>query len=258
MSRLKHIANIGCWSVILIVSIFATQATAELPPYAYAESQQDSPEKLVVKVLSTSREDVEDGLLVEMQAQVMSIARTASGLSEGDVITIVYGQKNNPDGMVGPGPIPLLREGITSPAFLIFNKNKAVYYPSAGSFSFDDDVTYLLLEPSDLQTVYFDYNSAALSVKEREKLQENAKILKLYNDWVVELSGHTDERGTAEYNLSLGERMADMVKNYLLALGLPNKRLKTISYGEEFPAAAGHTEEAWAKNRRVEFKVVKK
>ena len=72
---------------------------------------------------------------------------------------------------------------------------------------------------------------------------------------MVQIQGHCDERGTNEYNLALGERRAMAAYNYLVTLGVPGDRLSTISYGEEMPVDPGHNEEAWAKNRRDEFKV---
>jgi peptidoglycan-associated lipoprotein len=70
---------------------------------------------------------------------------------------------------------------------------------------------------------------------------------------VVQVEGHCDERGSIEYNLALGERRAQSVKNYLTQLGIEASRLSTISYGEEKPAVDGHDEAAWEKNRRAEF-----
>jgi peptidoglycan-associated lipoprotein len=75
---------------------------------------------------------------------------------------------------------------------------------------------------------------------------------------VITIEGHADERGTAEYNLALGERRAASARTYLLSLGIPGDRLKTVSYGKEFPFDPGHDESAWAKNRRAHFVVTSK
>jgi peptidoglycan-associated lipoprotein len=72
---------------------------------------------------------------------------------------------------------------------------------------------------------------------------------------VITIEGHADERGTAEYNLALGERRALSARNYLVSLGIPADRLRTVSYGKEFPFDPGHNKEAWAKNRRAHFVV---
>ena len=81
----------------------------------------------------------------------------------------------------------------------------------------------------------------------------NAEVLKKYPTWVVTIEGHCDERGTAEYNLALGERRATVVKTYLTSLGISPDRVRTVSYGKEFPFNPGHTEDAWAQNRRGHF-----
>ena len=110
---------------------------------------------------------------------------------------------------------------------------------------------------SKLKTIYFDYDSYILSQTERDTLYSNAEyILKKYKG-KVKLEGHCDERGSDEYNLALGENRAKTAMNYLITLGVPAERLSVISYGKEKPVDSGHTEEAWAKNRRVEFTIVK-
>ena len=89
-------------------------------------------------------------------------------------------------------------------------------------------------------------------------LNANAEIMKKYPTWVITIEGHADERGTAEYNLALGERRALAARNYLVSLGIPADRLRTVSYGKEFPFDPAHTEEAWSKNRRAHFVVTSK
>lgn len=103
-----------------------------------------------------------------------------------------------------------------------------------------------------LSTVRFDYNEHSLSAAARASLDANAECIRAM-DGVVTLAGHADERGTEEYNLHLGEKRANAVKRYLLNLGVPEARLRTISYGEERPLNKGHTEKAWEENRRVDF-----
>ncbi len=82
-------------------------------------------------------------------------------------------------------------------------------------------------------------------------LNANAEVLKTYRTWVITVEGHCDERGTAEYNLALGDRRALAAKNYLVSLGIPADRIRTVSYGKEFPFDPGHVESAWVKNRRA-------
>ena len=89
-------------------------------------------------------------------------------------------------------------------------------------------------------------------------LDANAGILKKYSSWTVTIEGHCDERGTAEYNLALGERRAVAARTYLVALGISADRLRTVSYGKEFPFDPGHDDGAWGKNRRAHFVITAK
>jgi peptidoglycan-associated lipoprotein len=106
---------------------------------------------------------------------------------------------------------------------------------------------------SGLNTVFFEYDKANLSGDARKKLAANAEWIKSHNGMTVQIEGHTDERGSVEYNLSLGERRAKSVKAYLEGLGVEGKRMTIISYGEEKPLVTGEGEAAWAKNRRANF-----
>jgi peptidoglycan-associated lipoprotein len=98
--------------------------------------------------------------------------------------------------------------------------------------------------------VFFALNSSDLSSEGRAVLEKQSAWLQKYPNVAVTVEGHSDERGTREYNLALGERRAQAVKNYLVSLGVPDSRLNTISYGKERPAVMGSNEEAWSKNRR--------
>lgn len=106
---------------------------------------------------------------------------------------------------------------------------------------------------SPLKPVFFEYDSSDLSPAAKTALDENAGVLKKYGTWVLTIEGHCDERGTPEYNLALGERRAVTARTYLVALGITADRLRTVSYGKEFPFDPGHDEAAWAKNRRAHF-----
>jgi len=107
---------------------------------------------------------------------------------------------------------------------------------------------------SDLQTVYFDYDKSAIRSDGAEVLRKDAAIIKENPDWgQITLEGNTDERGSEEYNLALGERRAMAVKRYLVDLGVPGSRLRTVSFGEAKPAVPGHDESAYRYNRRVDF-----
>jgi peptidoglycan-associated lipoprotein len=104
--------------------------------------------------------------------------------------------------------------------------------------------------------IYFDFDKSDLKPEAQAVLKSKAEWLKANPGYAVRIEGHCDERGTTEYNLALGERRAEAAKKFLTALGISNDRLRTISYGEENPADPGHNEEAWAKNRRDEFKLL--
>jgi peptidoglycan-associated lipoprotein len=104
-----------------------------------------------------------------------------------------------------------------------------------------------------LSTVFFDYDKATLSSDAKSKLAANATWIKGNPSYTVQIEGHTDSRGSVEYNLSLGERRAKSVKSYLEGLGVESKRLTIISYGEEKPLVQGDTEAAYSKNRRANF-----
>lgn len=98
--------------------------------------------------------------------------------------------------------------------------------------------------------VYFDFDKSNIKPEFQQTISENAKKLMAHPNIHVQVEGHCDERGTTEYNLALGQRRADSVRNALVAAGVNPSQLTTISYGEERPVALGHNEAAWAKNRR--------
>lgn len=106
----------------------------------------------------------------------------------------------------------------------------------------------------DLERVHFDYDQYTLSSKARSTLKENAQVLLRQPNVRIRVEGHCDSRGSDEYNLALGDRRAQAVKNFLVALGVPADRLETNSYGEEMPLEPANSEVAWAKNRRAELK----
>ena len=105
---------------------------------------------------------------------------------------------------------------------------------------------------------FFGVDSAELDDAGRAVVTVNAGVLKTYPTWTVTVEGHCDERGTTEYNLALGERRAVAVKTYLVSLGIAADRVRTVSYGKEFPFDSGHDEGAWAKNRRAHFVITSK
>jgi len=111
---------------------------------------------------------------------------------------------------------------------------------------------------SELNKIYFDFDSFKLSEPDRSSLAKNADLLKKDSTEKVRIEGNCDERGSDEYNLALGEKRANAAMQYLVTLGIPADRLSVISYGKEKPADPGHDEAAWAKNRRDDFVVISK
>lgn len=105
-----------------------------------------------------------------------------------------------------------------------------------------------------LNRVHFEFDQFTLTAEARDILAANAQYLKANSALRVRIEGYCDERGSDEYNLALGERRASATRNYLISLGVEGDRLTILSYGEELPLDPGHTESAWAQNRRAEFK----
>jgi peptidoglycan-associated lipoprotein len=107
--------------------------------------------------------------------------------------------------------------------------------------------------PSPLKDVFFDFDKAGIRNDQKAALNDNVGWLKVNTGAKLLIEGHTDERGTAEYNLALGERRAKAVKDYLVGAGIAADRISTISYGKERPFVLGHDESAWKWNRRAHF-----
>ena len=122
-----------------------------------------------------------------------------------------------------------------------------------GAKSLDD-----LNRDSPLTPVFFELDSSEINGPGQTALQQNAGVLKKYASWQITIEGHADERGTAEYNLALGERRALAARDYLVSLGIPATRVRTVSYGKEFPFDPARNEEAYAKNRRAHFVITAK
>lgn len=109
-----------------------------------------------------------------------------------------------------------------------------------------------------LSMIYFDYDKYFIRDEAKPVLEANAVWLKKWRSTKILIEGHCDERGTEEYNLALGEKRSKSAADYLLSLGIPAERLKTISYGKSQPLDMGHDETAWTKNRRAQFLIIEK
>jgi len=106
------------------------------------------------------------------------------------------------------------------------------------------------------EPIYFDFDESILKPEARAVLEKKAAWLRKNPQYALRIEGHCDERGTSEYNVALGEKRAVSAAEYLRQLGISAARISTISYGEERPADPGDTEEAWARNRRAEFRLI--
>jgi peptidoglycan-associated lipoprotein len=148
---------------------------------------------------------------------------------------------------------PAPPEPVVEPSPVAVPPEPSVESSALGAKSLDD-----INRQSPLVPVFYEFDSAEMSADGQASLAKNAEVLKQNATWVVSIEGHCDERGTAEYNLALGERRALAARTYLVSLGIAPDRLRTVSYGKEFPFDPGHTETSWAKNRRAHFVVTAK
>lgn len=124
-----------------------------------------------------------------------------------------------------------------------------------GSVPFDQDPNYARCTDVDFAPVYFGFDASNLAAGEMAKIEAVAEHLQAKPNRVVIIEGNCDERGSNEYNLSLGDLRATSIRKYLESLGVEPNRIQTKSYGEEKPAVAGQGEAAWSKNRRGEFAI---
>jgi peptidoglycan-associated lipoprotein len=120
-----------------------------------------------------------------------------------------------------------------------------------------EDVAYDPSAGELANVVYFDFDSSELRPEDTTMVTRHAQQLSQHPELKVRLEGHADERGSREYNIGLGERRAQTVRRLLLIQGASADQISTVSFGEERPAMMGSTEEAYAKNRRVEFKYMR-
>ncbi len=121
----------------------------------------------------------------------------------------------------------------------------------------ESEETDVMAEGKIINTIYFDFDKSDLQPNAIDVLKKIGAWLTKNPDKKIRIEGHCDERGTDEYNIALGERRAQSARNYLSTMGIPMQNVSTLSFGEEKPADPGHSETAWSKNRRAEFKIVK-
>ena len=191
----------------------------------------------------------------------MTVRRVALWMMLAGVTAAACGKKTPPVARPAPPPPtttapaaparpPAPPEPVAEPAIV---PPEPVRDDAISSASLDD-----LNKNSPLQPVFFELDSSDLTQAAQRSLDQDAGLLKKYGTWTITIEGHCDERGTAEYNLALGERRAIAARAYLVSLGISADRLRTVSYGKEFPFDPGHDESAYAKNRRAHFVITAK
>jgi peptidoglycan-associated lipoprotein len=146
-----------------------------------------------------------------------------------------------------PGPTPTMPEDVEQPAAPTVTDEQEDPLTSSDMQIVNEELRRRGFSPD----IYFDYDESTLTDDTRDKLSRNADLLKSRTEFSVTIEGHADERGTNEYNLALGERRANAVRDYLGSLGVSGDRLRTISYGEERPVCTQTEESCWSQNRRA-------
>src|SRR5262245_1696041 len=188
-----------------------------------------------------------------------AVARTTFIVALAAIVAAGCGKKQPPVVKAAPPPPPNTAANTRPPAPPEPVNEPTIVPPEPvrddriSSASLDD-----LNRNSPLKPVIFELDCDEIGPPAKSVLEENATILKKYPTWAVTIEGHCDERGTAEYNLALGERRALAARAYLLSTGIPAERLRTVSYGKEFPFDPGHDESAFSKNRRAHFVITAK
>jgi len=178
-------------------------------------------------------------------------------------ITVMTGCSTKEALKVDSGTPATVTAPTTSPAPVSDGKNSgsstdaSAFEKSSANAGGTDESSGDTKTETGLDPVYFDFDSYLLSADARDILTRNAAWLTENQRTHVIIEGHADERGSDEYNLALAEKRAIAARRYIETLGVKRDRMETISYGENKPAVAGHDEATWAKNRRVEFVIVK-
>ncbi|HXD95676.1 MAG TPA: peptidoglycan-associated lipoprotein Pal [Candidatus Acidoferrum sp.] len=160
--------------------------------------------------------------------------------------TTTQGAAPSPDGAVGMKVMP----GGMQPASATSGGGRSMSGSGATRPSLEGFRT-----AADLSDIHFEFDRSDIREVDGKALDTNAGWLKEHPDQLVVIEGHTDERGTNEYNTALGDRRAKATMNYLVSRGVPSSRITVISYGEERPDCAQHADECWAQNRRAHFLV---
>lgn len=158
-------------------------------------------------------------------------------------------------------PVPTMTtttERVTNPPDFVQTETQAPKVTTEALPADIEELNRVAQQRGYLQDAFFAYDESTLSPEAQAALTAAANWLKKNPQYNLLIEGHCDERGTEQYNLALGDRRANTAKEYLMTLGVDGNRIRTVSYGEERPFDPGHTESAWAKNRRAHLVIVGK
>lgn len=162
---------------------------------------------------------------------------------------------------VFPEPVPpVVEPEPTRPAVEVEPPTDFVKEPEVAAEDLSgstEELTDRALRLGWVRDVFFEFDSFTLSADAQDALAVTASWLKTHPELTLLVEGHCDERGTQQYNLALGDRRANVAKDYIATLGVPSNRVRTISYGEERPFAQGSDESAWGQNRRAHMTLVR-
>jgi len=171
------------------------------------------------------------------------LARLTAALAAAASLTACPHNDVKPDAAPAPAPAPVAKPPPTTPAV----DPAAAAYKAQG-----EDELAKALEKLRGVSVFFEFDSSTLTKDASDKLAVVGDVLARHPELDVKIEGNCDERGSAQYNLALGQKRADVVKKYLAQLGVKEGQVKAISLGSEKPVDPGHDEEAWKKNRRAD------
>ena len=198
----------------------------------------------------------------------VTLQAAPSSIQKGESVTLTWSSTNATELKLEPGLGTVAPEGSTKASPSESTTYTITATGPGGSADASASVTVVQPSPTpppppqpsvdelflkEVQDAYFDFNKADVRADAREALAKTADFLRRYQEVKVTIEGHCDERGSTEYNIALGDRRAQAVRQYLSSLGISADRMNTVSYGKEKPFCAEHNEECWQQNRRGHF-----
>src|SRR5579885_3004578 len=179
----------------------------------------------------------------------VSLQANPSSINKGDSSTLTWTSSNATSVTISPEVGAVTAEGSTK----VTPSDSTTYTITASGPGGSAEATWRDLFNQEVKDAYFDYDKSDLRPDARSALNQTADFLKKYPEAKVTVEGHCDERGSTEYNLGLGDRRANAVKQYLVSLGISADRINTVSYGKEKPFCTESNETCWQQNRRGHF-----